>query len=343
MERRPGPLKMKQKPTLKEVAKAVNVSEMTVSRALRRSSDVSEKTRKKVEDAARELGYIPNRIAGSLASRSGELVGVVIPSLSSFVFPEVLSGITAGLSGSGLQPVFGVANYDFDTEDSVIREMLSWRPKGLIVAGLEHSDHARSMMQEADIPVVEIMDVDGSPIDFCAGISHRKAGLKMAAAIAARGYQHIGFIGTKMPFDFRARKRLEGFTEGLQKAGLSLLDQELYSGGSSLAKGRELTALLLNRSPQINCIYYSSDVMSAGGLMHCLAEGIDVPEKLALAGFNGLELLDGLPRQLATANASRFEIGQKASEFILTADQYPPGSPDKIHEFETAIDYAESL
>ncbi len=334
---------MKPKPTLKDVAKAVDVSEMTASRALRRSGDVSEKTRKKVEAAALDLGYIPNRIAGSLASRSVELVGVVIPSLSSFVFPEVLSGISAGLAESGLQPVFGIANYDLNTEETVIREMLSWRPQGLIVAGLEHSDHARKMMQESDIPVVEIMDVDGTPVDFCAGISHEKVGRKMAAAIAHKGYRNIGFIGTKMPFDFRARKRFKGFTEGLQDAGLELMDKELYSGGSSLAKGRELTALLLNRSPEIDCLYYSSDVMSAGGLMHCLTLGIDVPEELALAGFNGLELLDGLPCRLATANASRFDIGQKAAEFILTADQYSHGSPQKIHEFETDIDYGESL
>ncbi len=334
---------MKPKPTLKDVAKAVNVSEMTASRALRRSGEVSDKTRERVEAAALELGYIPNRIAGSLASRSVELVGVVIPSLSSFVFPEVLSGISAGLAGSSLQPVFGVANYDLDTEQTVIREMLSWRPQGLIVAGLEHSDHARSMMQEADIPIVEIMDVDGTPVDFCVGVSHEKVGRKMAAAISRKGYRNIGFIGTKMPFDYRARKRFKGFTEGLREEGLELLDQELYSGGSSLAKGRELTDLILQRSPDIDCLYYSSDVMSAGGLMHCMAHEIDVPKELALAGFNGLELLDGLPRQLATANASRFEIGKKAAEFILTADQYPEGSPEKIHEFETSIDFAESL
>lgn len=334
---------MTQKPTLKDVARAVNVSEMTVSRALRKSGDVSARTREKVEEAARTLGYIPNRIAGALASRSVELVGVIVPSLNSFVFPEVLNGISAGLTESGLQPVIGISGYDLETEETVIREMLSWRPRGLIVAGLEHSGTAQTTMKKAGIPVIEIMDVDGDPIDFCVGISHSKVGRKMAAAIAGRGYRHIGFIGTKMPFDFRARKRFKGFREGLQDAGLSLRDQELYSGGSSIAKGRELTALMLDRSPDIDCLYYSSDVMSAGGLMHCIATGIEVPGELALAGFNGLEILDGLPKRLATANASRYEIGKKAAEFLLTADQYSPGSPDKILEIATEIDFAETL
>ena len=322
---------MAQKPTLRDVAKASGVSEMTVSRALRNTGDVSDETRQRIVRAAADLGYIPNRIAGALASRSVNLVGVVVPSLSSFVFPEVLSGISTGLTGSALQPFIGVSGYDLEKEEKVIREMLSWRPRGLIVAGLEHTPAVRKMLTNAEVPVVEVMDIDGDPVDFCVGISHLEAGRLMAETILAKGYRNIGFIGTKMPYDFRAQKRLEGFTKALAAKGVKLLSEQLYEGSSSIAKGRELTAAALKNAPGIDCIYYSSDVMSIGGLMHCLATGLKVPTDLALAGFNGLDQLDGLPVDLATTNAFRLEIGLKAAEIILNAgDPAAQIGPKKI-------------
>ncbi|MGH1466593.1 MAG: LacI family DNA-binding transcriptional regulator [Cognatishimia sp.] len=306
---------------LKDVAERVGVSEMTASRALRGAPDVSEKTRLKVEEAARAMGYVPNRIAGSLASRSVNLVAVVVPSLNSYVFPEVLSGISSVLKSTPLKPVVGVSGYDLDEEESVIREMLSWRPSGLVVAGLEHTDTTLNMLRSADCPVVEVMDTDGTPIGHCVGISHLEAGREMARQMIARGYRKIGFIGTKMPQDFRALKRLEGFSEALADAGLSLADQELYSGESSIQNGRALTEAMVSRAPDIDAIYYSSDVMAVGGYMHCLAQGLSIPSDLALAGFNNLQILEGLPLSLATTDACRREIGQRAAEIILSENR----------------------
>ena len=115
-------------------------------------------------------------------------VAVVIPSLGNLVFPEVLSGISQTLDDTGLQPVVGVTDYLPEKEEKVLFEMLSWRPSGVIVAGLEHSEASRAMLSRAGVPVVEIMDTDGDPIDACVGISHRRAGREMAEAILAAGY-----------------------------------------------------------------------------------------------------------------------------------------------------------
>lgn len=318
---------MSKTPKLRDVAKLANVSEMTASRALRRVGDVSAATRKKVEAAALAIGYVPNKLAGNLASRTSNLVGVIVPSLSSFVFPEVLNGISVKLEGSGLQPVTGVTDYDLDKEEAVIRQMLSWRPRGLIIAGLEHTEGARKILRASNVPIVEIMDVDGEPIQYCVGISHIQAGRDMARKLVESGYRRIAFIGTKMPKDFRAQKRLDGFMAGLTEAGLSLCAQQLYTGGSSIENGRALTARLLQEHPEVECIYYSSDVMSVGGLMHCLAEGISVPGDLALAGFNNLEILNGLPRKLATTDAHRYAIGEQAANLILA---HPKGKAQGV-------------
>jgi len=322
--------------TLRDVSEASGVSEMTVSRVLRNRGDVSGATRTRVLAAAKDLGYVPNKIAGALASQRVNLVAVIIPSLSNMVFPRVLTAISDVLDKTPLQPVVGVTNYLPEREEKVLYEMLSWRPSGVIIAGLEHSEAAKAMLRGAGIPIVEIMDTDGTPIDSVVGISHRRAGRMMAEAIIKAGYRKIGFLGTKMPLDHRARKRFEGFTEALAKAGLEVVDQEFYAGGSALAKGREMTSTILERSPQIDFLYYSNDMIGAGGLLHCLDAGIDVPGRLGLAGFNGIELLDGFSMQLATMDSCRAEIGRKAAEIIAQGAEATEanGSPTRGERVE---------
>ncbi len=328
--------------TLRDVSEASGVSEMTVSRVLRNRGDVSEASREKVLEAAKALGYVPNKIAGALASQRVNLVGIVIPSLSNLVFPEVLSGISEELEDTGLQPVVGVTNYSPDKEEAVLYEMLSWRPSGVIIAGLEHTEAARAMLENAGVPVVEIMDVDGEGVDSVVGISHRRAGRHMAEAIVAAGYRRIGFLGTKMPEDHRARKRLEGFEEGLAAAGLALADSEFYQGGSALLKGREMTEAILKRTPDLDFLYYSNDMIGAGGLLWCLENGYDVPGKLGLAGFNGVDLLDGLPRKLATMDACRREIGRKAAE-IVAGRPHSGAIGGEVIELEPVIEFGDTI
>ncbi|MBN7786865.1 LacI family DNA-binding transcriptional regulator [Ponticoccus gilvus] len=319
------------------------MSEMTVSRVLRNRGDVSHSTRERVLEAAKTLGYVPNKIAGALASQRVNLVAVIIPSLRNMVFPEVMAGISGVLENTDLQPVVGVTDYMPEKEERVLYEMLSWRPSGVIVAGLEHTEASIAMLKASGIPVVEIMDTDGKPIDCAVGISHRRAGREMARAILKQGYQRIGFMGTKMPLDHRARKRFEGFTEALAKEGVEIVTQEFYSGGSALAKGREMTRTMLEREPELDFLYYSNDMIAAGGLMELLDQGIDIPGQIGIAGFNGVELLDGLPRQVATMDACRTEIGTKAAQVIAARVENPEAEIERIMELTPRISYGDTL
>ncbi|AJE45087.1 LacI family transcriptional regulator [Celeribacter indicus] len=331
--------------TLRDVSEASGVSEMTVSRVLRNRGDVSEATRTKVLEAARELGYVPNKIAGALASSRVNLVAVIIPSMSNMVFPEVMTGITEILDETELQPVVGVTHYKPEREEAVLYQMLSWRPSGVIIAGLEHTEAAKAMLGAAGIPIVEIMDTDGEPVDSAVGISHRRAGRKMAREIIDSGYRRIGFLGTKMPLDHRARKRFEGFTEVLAKAGLEIVDSEFYSGGSALAKGREMTEAILKRNEEepLDFLYYSNDMIAAGGLLYCLDKGIDVPGEIGLAGFNRIEFIDGLPRRLATMDSCRIEIGRAAARIIAQRVENPQEGMGEVITLEPSIELGDTL
>lgn len=329
--------------TLRDVSEASGVSEMTVSRVLRGRGDVSPTTREKVLTAAKELGYVPNKIAGALASQRVNLVAVIIPSMANMVFPEVMVGINSVLEDTELQPVVGITDYLPEKEEKVLYQMLSWRPSGIIIAGLEHSDASRAMLQNSGIPVVEIMDVDGTPIDSAVGISHRRAGRQIAEEIVKGGYKNIGFMGTKMPLDHRARKRFEGFTQALARSGIEIADQEFYSGGSALAKGRDMTRDMLERTPNLDFLYYSNDMIGAGGLLHLLSQDISIPDTIGLAGFNGVELLQGLPMQLATMDACRQEIGKIAAEVIADRVSGDTARHDNIVELLPKLAVGDTL
>jgi LacI family gluconate utilization system Gnt-I transcriptional repressor len=289
---------------------------MSASRAMRGAGDVSRATLDKVLKAANEIGYTGNPLAASLSGQRSDLIGVVVPSVSNIVFAEVLAGIAEGIEGSGLQPVFGVTDYDPDREHAVIAKMLSWRPSGLIVTGLDQRADTRALLEGSDIPVVQIMDLDGTPVDACVGLSQAAAGAAMAEALIKDGRRRFGYVGCNLGRDTRARKRLAGFTEALARHGLRILASAQRDAASTTTLGRELTAQLLHDHPQLDCIYYSNDDLAAGGAFHCMAAGIEVPRALGLAGFNGLDLIESLPVALATSRTPRREIGRTAAQIL---------------------------
>lgn len=303
--------------TLRDVALRAGVSEMTVSRVLRNAGYAAPATRERVLRAASAIGYVPNRIAGSLARKRTNLVGVLVPSMTNQVFPEVLSGVAKGLEGASLQPVFGITGYDPHVEEGLVRDMISWRPSGIAVAGLRHTAAARAMLRETSIPVAEMMDTDGRVVEFAVGLSHRRAGGIVAEHLIGKGYRSIAYVAHNYRFDFTARKRFKGFASVLNESGLSLARTVIGREPSSPLLGRRLTSDLLDGPEPIDAIYYSNDDMAMGGLMHCLANGIPVPDSVALCGYSGFSLTYALPMQITTVVSPRFEIGREAARYIV--------------------------
>ncbi len=311
----------KQKITLAEVAKLAGVSEITVSRVLRNKGSIAEATREKVIKAVVETGYVPNRLAGSLASADSNLCGVIIPSLSNIVFPEVLRGIHDVLDPTGIQPVVGVTQYDPDAEEQLVRSLLAWKPQAMLIVGLDHTEATRQMLKNCEVRVAELMDIDSDPIDIAVGMSHRSAGEDTARHLIERGYRRFGYVAHDWASDRRALLRHEGLRKVLVESGLSLVDQELFSGPTSAMAGRQALASLLARTPDIDVVVFSNDDMAIGGVFHCLAEGIVLKDDLAIFGFNGLELGSALPQPLSTIRSHRFDVGRIAAEKVLESPE----------------------
>ncbi|WP_380055331.1 LacI family DNA-binding transcriptional regulator [Falsihalocynthiibacter sp. SS001] len=323
------------KPTLVDVAEQAGVSKMTASRALRGEKGVSKKSLEKVRNAAKELGYVGNPLAMSLSNQSSNLIGVIVPSMSNVVFPEVLSGIAQVIEGTGLQPVFGVTEYDPAREHETIRQMLSWRPAGLIVAGVDQPSETQALLRSGGVPVVQIMDTDGDPIDSCVGISNFEAGAAIARALLARGRKVFGYIGA---VDERAAKRLAGFQQELEAQGIHFQQVLTSNSSSSMMLGKDLTQQILRDHPTLDCIYYSNDDMAAGGGFACIELGLEIPKELALVGFNGLGFIEALPCEIATSRSPRREIGQRAAEMILARLYSPEDQPSETVTFVPEIE-----
>ncbi len=303
--------------TLADVARVADVSEITVSRILRNQGPISERTRARVMAAVDQVGYVPNRIAGTLASATSNLMGVIIPSLSNIVFPEVLQGIHAALATSGFQPVVAVTDYNLAAEERLVRSLLAWKPSAMIIAGFDHTDSTRRMLEQSGIRIAELMDIDSVPIDIAVGLSHRSAGYDTGRHLMARGYRRFGYVGHDWAADRRARLRWDGLCAALADGGATLVDQELFDGPSSTEAGRAMLQALLRRTPDLDVVVFSNDDMAVGGVFHCYGHGIVPKRDLGLFGFNGLDIGQALPVPLSTVRSQRYQIGKMAVETIL--------------------------
>ncbi|MEO5619320.1 MAG: LacI family DNA-binding transcriptional regulator [Cypionkella sp.] len=313
----------KSKVTVSDVARLAEVSDSTVSRIMRGQGLVADATREKVMATVRALGYVPNRIAGSLASLDSRLVGVVIPSLSNIVFPEILQGINAGLLGTNRQSVISVTDYDLDKEEEVVRNLLAWQPAAVLIAGSVHTDATQKMLENSGVRVIEFMEIDHPPIDTAVGLSHVAAGKAAARHLMQRGYRRFGYVGYGGTQDLRARMRYRGLCEGLAEAGLAFVAECVSDGQTTVAKGKAQTAEICARLQDLDVLTFSSDDMAVGGLFHCLGAGIRVPKDLGLFGFNGLDIGRALPQPLSTVRTNRFEIGKRAIEEFLANPTRP--------------------
>jgi LacI family gluconate utilization system Gnt-I transcriptional repressor len=300
--------------TLAEVASAAGVGESTVSRVLRNQGSFSKSTADRVLAAVDQLGYVPNRIAGTLASAGSPLVAVVIPSLTNIVFNDVLRGASAVLEPTGHQAVFAVTDYDPAREATLVAAMLAWRPRAVMLAGLEHTPATVRMLQANGCRVVELLDIDGTALDLAVGFSNREAGRASAEYLVRRGYRRIGYVGHNLE---RAANRFSGFCDALAAAGTPLADRELAPAGSSIERGRVGLGRLLARSSQIDAVYFSNDDMALGGYFHCLAHAISIPAQLAIFGFNGLDIVAVTPQPLATIRTPRQTVGEIAAKLVL--------------------------
>ena len=311
--------------TLKHVAERAGVSPITVSRVINTPDAVSETLRAKVGRAVEELGYLPNRVAGALASAESRVVPVIVPSLSNAVFIEVIQGVQDVLEVAGYQLLLGNTQYDLEREQDLAATLLGWSPAGVIIAGLRHSDRTRAMLQAWRRPVVEIMEYGTRPIDMNVGLSHYKAGDSMGEHLVAQGYREIGFIGGRLKADYRAMHRFKGLERCLTRHGLRRRPPFTHDCKSSPQVGGDAFMRALDQAPELDAIFFANDDLAVGAILRAQREGIAVPKRVAIAGFNGFGIGELVQPSLTTIVSPRQQIGQIAANKLIARIQGQDG------------------
>lgn len=304
--------------SLAEVARAAGVSKMTASRVLRGEGGYSEKTREKVMAQVDLLGYLPNRLATVFAGdQTSTFVGVSIPDLGNEVFAQVLEGIDRKLGSFGYQTVLGLTQHTHAEEESWIRTVLSWQPAGLILTGRSHSARSLEMLRNSGLPVVEIWDLNSSPLDMSVGINHFDAGFDMGRFLIGHGYRSLGYVGTSHDTANAATARLEGFSKAVEDGGGRVRKQLCLHDTASFYPGFYGTEQLLASANDVECIFYQNDSMAFGGLQFCTARGMRVPDEIGIAGWGDLPIASVLQQRLTSMHVSHLKLGQSAAEMMI--------------------------
>ena len=302
--------------TLADVAQAAGVSPITVSRALRGERAVDPELVARVQASASKLGYVPDPAARALASRHSSHVAVLIPMLSNALFVDLLEAVQRTLRPAGFQTLIGITHYDASEEEHLLREQLLHRPAGLMVTGLERNDATRALILQSGVPCVHLMDAAGVPGLYCVGFSQADAGAEMTRHLLQRGRRRIAFAGAQL--DPRTLQRLEGWRRELGLAGLYAPQLEwLNPAPSSLALGAQMFEQIMGQQPAVDAIFFCNDDLAQGALLAALRLGIDVPGRVAIAGFNDLTGSDQMLPTLTTVRTPRAEIGTAAAGMLL--------------------------
>lgn len=304
-----------------DVANAAGVSLMTVSRALRPKQKVSEQTRRAVLDAVRKIGYVPNGIAANLASNRSNVVGQIVPSIQNSLYADTVKGTSDVLRTAGLHLLIADSGYSLREEEALIGALLAQRVCGLILHNTDHTPRSLQMIERARVPVIETGDVPREPIDMVVSYSNAEAAKCMTLHLAARGYRRIGFVSLDSKINRRARERQRGYLAALRALGRKKDELLMLEVGPGLTSGAHALVDMMTRAPDVDAIFSAGDVLAIGALFEAQRRSWKVPGRIAIAGFDDLDILQHTSPRVTCLRLPRLDIGRRSAEALLDPDQ----------------------
>ena len=329
----------KKRPTLQDVADLVGVTKMTVSRSIRNPDQVSDTLRDRIQAALDELGYIPNRAPDILSKSKSHAIGVLLPSLTNQVFAEVIRGVESVLEPEGYQTMLAHFGYSKEVEEKRIETLLSYNVDALIISDSEHTPKAQKMLENAGVPVIEIMDSTSSSPLHIIGIDNCAAARDMTQTMLDRGHRNIVFFAARM--DTRTLQKIKGYQQAMTQNGLKTVVKETEKA-SSFSLGAQFLDEILQEHPETDGIICTNDDLAIGAIYACQKRNIRVPEQIGMAGFHGLDIARAMIPLLATVITPREEIGRLAAKNII---QCLNGQPPQMQteQLDYKIECGESI
>lgn len=313
--------------TLENVAQLAGVSSITVSRALNHPDQVAAQTLERINLAIAQTGYVPNLLAGGLASNRSRLIAAIVPAIANLVYAETIQYFSGHIRDAGYQVLLGEAGYGQQTEEELVSAVLSRRPDGIFLTGINHSADCRRRLLAARIPVVETWDLTPTPLDVVVGFSHERIGQAVAEYLYGKGYRKFAIVSADDP---RALFRNRVFTETLARHGITDVPTGIVPAVSNLHRGRQGLSLLLGQGFSEGVIFCSSDTLAQGVLAEALSRGLSIPGDLAVFGFGDQDFAAHTYPALTTVKIDRRAMGKKAANALLSRLREEPSEESVV-------------
>jgi LacI family gluconate utilization system Gnt-I transcriptional repressor len=304
------------RPRLLDVARAAGVSTMTVVRVMREPAKVALATRARVEAVLKQTGYTPDLVARGLASNRSGLVAAIIPVLTNSLIAEIMQGLSDALGPNDYHLLLGASGFSAAEEEVLVRAFLSRRIDGIYLTGVIHTPQTVRMLKQSGIPLVEGGNLTDSPIDMVVGYSNMGAAREVTRYLLKRGYWPIGYIGAFPADNDRARDRRKGYEAALASARRPRDATLCVETTLDIDAGARAMATLLERRPDVRAVFCSADAIAVGALYECQRRRLDVPDRIAIAGFDDIPIAGQVVPSLTTIRVPRYEIGQRAGKLI---------------------------
>ena len=325
---RPARVSAEATPTSWTVARAAGVSQSTVSRALRGDPRVREETRLRVDQAARRLGYVPNSLAASLASRSTRTVAVIVSDLTNPFFPSLLTPIYDELQIMGYRVVLFTERTDIPTGQETLRRLLDRSIDGVLVTTATLGSRFAVELQQRGLPMVLLNRyIDGLDVDRVVSDNHGGAVIG-GRHLLELGHRRIAVV--RGPSNTStSRDRVAGLSEVLAEGGVPLDPALVREGTFSHQSGYQHTRELLRLPDPPTAIVCGNDVVAFGALDAALSLGVRVPEDVSILGYDDIPMAAWEVFQLTTLRQPMGDMARAAvhmlAERIENAREVGPG------------------
>jgi LacI family transcriptional regulator len=304
--------------TIKDIAKYLNVSIATVSRALRDTHDVNKETREKVLATAASLNYKPNLNAIGLANKSTHNIGIVLPFVTNYYFSSVVTGVQEVAESKGYHVILYLTNDNLDREISIIRDLAISSLDGLLVtvsSGSSDSEHFKEIFEDG-VPVVFFDRVAPGFKTSKVMQDDFNGALEAVDHLVNAGYSKIAHLGGPSGLELSQQRR-EGYLAGLQKHQLPVKEEWILHSGFSQEDGEMDTELLLSGNEIPDAIFAINDRKAIGAMQVLKGRNIIIGKEIGVVGFTNDPISALVTPSLTTIAEPAVEIGRKSCELLL--------------------------
>lgn len=308
--------------TIKDVAKLANVAPSTVSRVIADNPRISEKTKKRVREVMKEIGYHPNMIARSLVNQSTNVIGLVMPGSADVFFQNpFFPNVLRGLSESAHKKKYAIQMTTGQTENEILDDVMQMvhgrRVDGLIILQAKRKDKIIEFLLQQKFPFVVI----GKPAEYIDEISHVdndniKAMKEATEYLLDLGHKEIAFIGGKSDL-IVTMDRLQGYKTALAHADVKMNKEFIVHEEFLLEGGKEAISELLKLSSPPTALVVADDLMALGVLNTLSDLGVSVPNDMSVISFNNVLLAEMANPPLSSVDINIFDLGYEAAKHVI--------------------------